>query len=246
MKYRILPLSIFLSFLFIGCGCTCKSSYFGVKNRAFIVPEEFANTEAAVEQAEKSAGARYCPEKIREAKELGRRAAEIYWACDDEKAMGLLARAADLAGEAESCTPPPTEKPVPPKEKPAPAKTIPTEPKTPTIQWVVIEQAFEFDCITLTRKATKTLERQAAALKQHPQTTIEIYGHADSRGTQRYNQSLSERRAETAKAYLVSAGVAANRMRTFGKGERDPRCSNDTEAGRFRNRRIELKIIGMK
>ena len=68
-------------------------------------------------------------------------------------------------------------------------------------------------------------------------------GHTDNVGSDAYNLRLSKERAETVKAYLVSRGVAADRMMTEGRGESEPIDTNDTEVGRGRNRRIEFHII---
>jgi OOP family OmpA-OmpF porin len=71
-------------------------------------------------------------------------------------------------------------------------------------------------------------------------------GHADSIGSDAYNQRLSVRRAESVKAYLVSKGVAANRVYTEGKGEKQPIADNKTKEGRAKNRRVEIEVIGTR
>ena len=69
-------------------------------------------------------------------------------------------------------------------------------------------------------------------------------GHADSIGSDAYNQKLSVRRAESVKAYLVSKGIEANRIYTEGKGEKQPVADNKTREGRAKNRRVEIEVIG--
>ena len=71
-------------------------------------------------------------------------------------------------------------------------------------------------------------------------------GHADSIGSDAYNQKLSVRRAESVKAYLVSKGVEPNRIYTEGKGEKQPVASNKTKDGRQKNRRVEIEVIGTR
>ena len=71
-------------------------------------------------------------------------------------------------------------------------------------------------------------------------------GHADSIGSDAYNQRLSVRRAESVKAYLVSKGIEANRVYTEGKGEKQPVASNKTAEGRAKNRRTEIEVIGTR
>ena len=71
-------------------------------------------------------------------------------------------------------------------------------------------------------------------------------GHTDSVGTDAYNQKLSERRAAAVKAYLVSKGIAANRVYTEGKGEKSPVADNKTKEGRAKNRRVEIEVVGTR
>ena len=69
-----------------------------------------------------------------------------------------------------------------------------------------------------------------------------IVGHTDSQGEDAYNQSLSQRRANAASAYLQAQGVPSTRVSTSGRGEMEPVASNDTEAGKQQNRRVEIAI----
>ena len=97
---------------------------------------------------------------------------------------------------------------------------------------------FGFDSSNLTSAAMANLDKLAEVLKNNPDTNINIYGHTDSKGTDEYNLSLSDRRAAAVKAYLVSKGIASSRIHTMGVGKKEPIASNDTEAGRAQNRRV--------
>lgn len=101
---------------------------------------------------------------------------------------------------------------------------------------------FDFDSSNLTSVAKTNLNKLAEVLKNNPDTNINIYGHTDSRGTDEYNQSLSERRANSVVSYLVSLGLAKSRLYAMGVGEREPVADNNTEAGRAKNRRVEFAI----
>lgn len=101
---------------------------------------------------------------------------------------------------------------------------------------------FGFDSSELSATSRANLDKLADILKNNEDTNINIYGHTDSKGTDSYNQALSERRAAAVKSYLVGKGVASSRMYTMGMGESDPKSSNDTEAGRADNRRVEFAI----
>ncbi len=71
-------------------------------------------------------------------------------------------------------------------------------------------------------------------------------GHTDSVGKDAYNQKLSVKRAEAVKAYLVSKGIEKNRVYTEGKGESQPVADNKTGAGRAKNRRVEIEVVGTR
>lgn len=101
---------------------------------------------------------------------------------------------------------------------------------------------FGFDSSALTSAAKANLDKLALVLKNNLDTNINIYGHTDSRGTDEYNLSLSDRRAAAVRSYLISQGVAPGRMITMGVGEKEPVASNDTDAGRADNRRVEFAI----
>ena len=78
---------------------------------------------------------------------------------------------------------------------------------------------------------------------KNPDVKVEIQGHTDNIGSDRYNQKLSLQRAETVKNFLIAKGVAADRLTTVGYGKTKMIMDNKTEQGRGLNRRIELKII---
>lgn len=101
---------------------------------------------------------------------------------------------------------------------------------------------FETGRAELKGGATANLGKLAAFLNQYPDRSVIIEGHTDSVGNESYNQSLSERRADSVKAYLVGQGIAAARLTTVGKGELVPVASNDNETGRQMNRRVEVII----
>ncbi|MGZ9058876.1 MAG: OmpA family protein [Burkholderiaceae bacterium] len=84
------------------------------------------------------------------------------------------------------------------------------------------------------------LDNFAQSLQQNPSSTVSIIGHTDSTGSPSVNEPLSLQRADATRDYLVTRGVAANRFQIDGRGAREPVASNDTEAGRARNRRVEI------
>jgi outer membrane protein OmpA-like peptidoglycan-associated protein len=97
---------------------------------------------------------------------------------------------------------------------------------------------------TLKPGAREKLSKVSGILLSHPGLNLEIEGHTDSVGSDDYNQSLSERRADSVKGYLVQQGIPSATIKAIGLGEAQPVASNDTAAGRQRNRRVELVVSG--
>lgn len=91
--------------------------------------------------------------------------------------------------------------------------------------------------------ARQNLTILAASMKNNPDSDLLIVGHTDATGSEEYNKTLSERRAASARAFLVSQGVAESRIKFEGRGESEPIADNETEAGRDANRRIEVAIF---
>jgi peptidoglycan-associated lipoprotein len=101
---------------------------------------------------------------------------------------------------------------------------------------------FDFDRYNLRPDAVKILDEAVTALKESPDLRVTIEGHCDSIGTAEYNLALGERRANAARDYLVSRGIATNRLETVSYGEERPKADNKTEEGRALNRRAALVV----
>jgi len=101
---------------------------------------------------------------------------------------------------------------------------------------------FELDSSDLTPDGQRVLDGNAALLKQNPTWTITIEGHCDERGTPEYNLALGERRALAARAYLVSLGLPAERLRTVSYGKEFPFDPGHEEAAFAKNRRAHFVI----
>ena len=86
------------------------------------------------------------------------------------------------------------------------------------------------------------LDRFAVTLNQNPVTTVKIIGHTDNRGSDAINNPLSVNRADATRDYLVTRGVALNRIAIDGRGSREPIASNNTAEGRAMNRRVEIFV----
>jgi outer membrane protein OmpA-like peptidoglycan-associated protein len=105
---------------------------------------------------------------------------------------------------------------------------------------------FAFDSSSLQPQFYPVLDNVANTLTQYNQTVIEVAGHTDSVGTDAYNQTLSQQRANSVSTYLTGKGVMQQRMIVVGAGETHPIASNDTDAGRAQNRRVEITIVPVR
>lgn len=102
---------------------------------------------------------------------------------------------------------------------------------------------FPVDRYDIQPQFQSTLNQVAQTLSSYNQTYIDVLGHTDSTGSDAYNQTLSERRSQSVAAYLSAHGVAGARIATRGFGESQPIASNEFEAGRAQNRRVEIKVV---
>jgi len=102
---------------------------------------------------------------------------------------------------------------------------------------------FDFDSASGKPQFMPVLDNVAQTLTQYDKTVIEVAGHTDNVGSDSYNQALSQRRANAVASYLGSRGIMQQRMITVGAGESRPIASNDTEAGRSENRRVEITLV---
>lgn len=101
---------------------------------------------------------------------------------------------------------------------------------------------FEFDRANLTVNARTILDDVAAELHKYPDIAVEISGHTDAKGSDSYNQNLSDDRAHSVVGYLEAKGIDASRMSSVGLGESKPVADNETDEGRELNRRVELRV----
>jgi peptidoglycan-associated lipoprotein len=163
---------------------------------------------------------------------------------------------------------PPVARPAPPPASPgADAASRPPAPPEPVAEPAIVPQEpvqddrissaslddlnrnsplkpafFEYDSSELSAEAQRALNDNAALLKQYPSWTVTIEGHCDERGTAEYNLALGERRAVTARAYLVSLGISADRLRTVSYGKEFPFDPGHDESAYSKNRRAHFVI----
>lgn len=134
----------------------------------------------------------------------------------------------------------------PPKPAPVAAPAPPPPPpmvKAPAPTYVIEGVNFDFDKSTLKPTATNILDGVARKLSEQGEIRYEVAGFTDSVGSDTYNQSLSERRAAVVREYLVAHGVDGEQLTTRGYGEANPVAGNDTQGGRAKNRRVEVRPV---
>jgi len=104
---------------------------------------------------------------------------------------------------------------------------------------------FDTEEAVIKPESHKILAEIGAALAAHPELAVEIGGHTDSEGTEAYNQTLSEKRAQAVKRYLLEnyPDIENDQLAAKGYGEGSPIASNDTAEGRAQNRRVEFKLL---
>ncbi|MBI9072563.1 MAG: OmpA family protein [Melioribacteraceae bacterium] len=146
----------------------------------------------------------------------------------------------------------------PKPEPPAPVGIIEKEPEIKYVtkevivekpitiiekEWVLVGVNFDFDKSTIKFESKPILYSAVEFLKEHPNLDVVIEGHTDIRGSDKYNQELSEARAESVKAFLVKQGIDTKRLSTQGYGKSKPITDKNTKEGHYLNRRIVFKLI---
>jgi len=127
----------------------------------------------------------------------------------------------------------------PPKEEAAPK----AEAKPAPLDLNALRIQFAFDDYSLSARSKENLEKIGAWMKQNPPIKVQIQGNTCDIGTSEYNLALGDRRAVSAKEYLVALGIEASRLATISYGEEKPRAPNSDEANRSLNRRDEFVTV---
>ena len=141
--------------------------------------------------------------------------------------------------------PAPVATPAAPAPAPTPAPVVPVAPATEKVSFAA-DAFFDFDKATLKPEGKAKLDDLTDKVKGITLEVIIAVGHADSVGSDAYNQKLSEKRAQAVKDYLTSKGTDASRVYVEGKGEKQPVADNKTADGRAKNRRVEIEVVGTR
>ena len=164
--------------------------------------------------------------------------------------------AAGCDGAIAAPAPAPAPRAAAPAPAPAPAAAAPraaapaARPAPPPAAATKVTYAadtfFDFNKSVLKADGKAKLDDLAGKVKAINLEVIIAVGHTDSAGSDAYNQKLSVKRADAVKAYLTTKGIEKNRVYTEGKGEKQPVADNKTDAGRSKNRRVEIEVVGTR
>jgi len=193
-------------------------------------PKELPEADRAVEAARQAGKDRQCPNEFNAARDLKENAYATYAACRTQEAIAMAMKASAMAKALCPAPPPP--------------------PAARVIDRLTIHVNFDFDKSDLTKADVAELKKAIDFVRKYPAAKVELEGHTDSKGTEQYNQKLSERRVEAVKQYLIKEGAADKaRISAKGYGESKPIAPNTTKEGkdnpegRAENRRVEILII---
>jgi outer membrane protein OmpA-like peptidoglycan-associated protein len=227
MKLKHLKsLFVLISLLSLGFLIGCTGMEYRPKNGIAYYPAEMLGAEQAIAKAQKMGKDKQCPAEFNEAKNLKDKAMEVYLSCRTKDGIAMAKEATQKANALCPATPPPP--------KPAPK----------VIDRMTLILHFDFDKSVIKDKDKPELERGINFIKKYPASSVRLEGHTDGKGTEEYNQRLSERRANAVKQYLLKEhATKESKITAVGYGKTTPVASNDTEEGRAKNRRVEILIL---
>jgi outer membrane protein OmpA-like peptidoglycan-associated protein len=225
-----LSLFVILSSLTLLIGCAGRE--FAPKNVkdacCWYFPSELVQADKAVTDAQKSGKDKVCPVEFAEDKLMKNKAYDVYMSCKTEESKKIAREATKMAKAL--C--------------PAHPKPISMMPSDKVIDKFILTINFDFDKSKIRNKDKEQLKQAIDFVKKYKGYKIKLEGHTDWIGTEKYNQGLSERRAEATKKYLIKKGsVAEQRINSVGYGKLKPVASNKTRDGRAKNRRVEILIL---
>jgi len=129
--------------------------------------------------------------------------------------------------------------PSPPPKPPIQASAVVSQ----SGEEVAVDQVLVLVDSSIDANGEHALDEVAKVLRDNPALEVQIDGHTDAVGTEAYNRGLSDRRADAARKYLVSAGIDSSRLTSRGFGESQPIADNGTADGRAQNRRTEIEVV---
>jgi outer membrane protein OmpA-like peptidoglycan-associated protein len=223
-RVLIVVIAVFSMSLMVGCsGMEKRPAYRG---GYLYYPTALVNADRALDEARMAGKDRECPAEFNAAKDMVDKAYEVYMSCRTQEAINM---AQEAIGKINALCPAPAAK---------------------VIDRLTIHVNFDFDKSNIRDVDEAELKRAIDFVRKYPGSRVQLEGYTDSKGTEEYNQKLSERRAEAVKQYLIEEGAVDKAMISAkGYGELRPIAPNTTQdgkdnpEGRAENRRVEVLIM---
>ncbi|MEO5356636.1 MAG: OmpA family protein [Nitrospirae bacterium YQR-1] len=206
----------------------CAGFEFTPKGKVLYTHKELTEADRAIERAQKAGKDKECPDEFGAVVKLRDEAYEVYWNCHTQEAIDLAKKVPQMAnnlcrGGRYSSNP------------------VHVSRKEAAVVTVV---NFDVNTSKIRKDNEKQLNTAVETIKQYQQPSVRVEGHTDTVGGYDYNMRLSKRRAEVAKDYIVRHGaISADKVETVGYGYTQPVDTNETAAGRARNRRADIRIF---
>lgn len=211
--------------------------------------KELPEADKAVAKAREAGKDKECPEEFAAAEVLKDNAYKTYAACKTKEAIAMAKEATEKATALCPPKPRPEPKPEPkPELKPGQAPEPRPEPAPArVIDRMILHVNFDFDKYRIRKPDLARLREAVEFIRKYPGSRIILEGHTDGIGTEKYNQKLSEKRAEAVRQYFIKEGAVDKAViSATGYGKSRPIASNNTKDGRAKNRRVEILIISDK
>ena len=254
-KLRILSLLIAVISAGTLFGCATYELNSGRGNvPGLYIRSEMQEADRALDAARQAGKDKACPEEFKAAEDARNNAYDVFRSCRTEEGVALAKKAAEKANalcpKKESASVAPATAAAPAyvaQTAPEPVKAIGQETRAneraAALQALMVEDVnFYYDSAALTPAAQEILKKDAVTLGKYSDVSITIEGHCDERGTNEYNLGLGERRAESAKNFLVDLGISASRIKTVSYGEEKPLAAGHDEESWAKNRRAHLVV----
>jgi outer membrane protein OmpA-like peptidoglycan-associated protein len=217
---RVLMVAVAILSLSVMFGCAGMEFAPNDSYPYWYYPKELAEASRAIADARQAGKDKECPAEFEAVKALEKKAYDVYVSCRTEEAVALA------------------------KEATAKAKAL------CVIARMTLHVNFDFNKSNIRQADIMQLKKAAEFVKKHRGSKVKLEGHTDGKGTEQYNQKLSERRAEAVKKYLIKEGaVGKTKITAMGYGKTRPVAPNTTKdgkddpEGRAKNRRVEILIM---
>ena len=252
-KLRILSLLITVISIGTLVGCAGYEVNTGRgKVPGIYIRSEMQELDRAIETAGQAGKDKICPDEFKAAVDARDKAYDVFRSCHTEEGVALAKKATEQTNalcpkkEPVAVVPAPAPAPVvqkaPEPVKP-PVQEVKTDARAAALQALMGENIYYYyDSAALTPAAQEILKKDAAILQKYSDVSITIEGNCDERGTNEYNLALGERRAESAKNFLIDLGIVASRLKTVSYGEEKPFDPGHNEEAWAKNRRVNLVV----